>query len=390
MLTTNKKNRKSVYIIFQTIKSTSGISKKIHAQVKALNNIGIKTSLVYFKDDSNGRFSSRYIDSSLIEEFNSNIKFFKKHKWRYSFKRIFNHIVAHKYDFIYIRYTYFANPFFILFLKKIKKTNTKIILEIPTYPYDQEHRFVPFVKRPLIYMERIFRRYFKYCLDFIITFSNEKAIFGVPTININNGVDLKKIPMRKLCDKRDCINLVAVGSMEFWHGFDRIIIGLSNYYKQNPQLKINLHLVGDSNNEESKHYHFLVEQLNLSQNVYFHGFKYGEELDNIFNLSDFAIGSLGRHRTGISNMKSLKNSEYCSRGIPFLYSENDDTFDDKDFILKVPADDSPVKIDDIITFLSGYNIPPEDLRSFAIKNLSWEIQMSKIVKELDRYTLSKS
>ena len=47
----------------------------------------------------------------------------------------------------------------------------------------------------------------------------------------------------------------------------------------------------------------------------------GEELNELFNRADFAIGSLGRHRSGIYNIKTLKNREYAARGLAFMYSE---------------------------------------------------------------------
>lgn len=38
-----------------------------------------------------------------------------------------------------------------------------------------------------------------------------------------------------------------------------------------------------------------------------------EELDELFNEADFAIGSLARHRSGIDKIKTLKNREYAAR-----------------------------------------------------------------------------
>ena len=59
-----------------------------------------------------------------------------------------------------------------------------------------------------------------------------------------------------------------------------------------------------------------------------------EELDELFNEADFAIGSLARHRSGIDKIKTLKNREYAARGIPFAYSETDGDFDKMPYILK--------------------------------------------------------
>lgn len=64
----------------------------------------------------------------------------------------------------------------------------------------------------------------------------------------------------------------------------------------------------------------------------------------MFNQCDFGIGSLGRHRSGIDKIKTLKNREYAARGIPFIYSETDEDFEQMPYVLKAPADESPIDI----------------------------------------------
>ena len=82
----------------------------------------------------------------------------------------------------------------------------------------------------------------------------------------------------------------------------------------------------------------------------------GEELDEVFDECDFGIGSLGRHRVGIDDIKTLKNREYAARGIPFVYSETDTDFDRQSYVLKVPADESFIKIEDIIRFYQNISL----------------------------------
>ena len=65
----------------------------------------------------------------------------------------------------------------------------------------------------------------------------------------------------------------------------------------------------------------LIDRYDLKDKVIFHGALFGAELDDVFNQCQFAIGSLGRHRSGITRIKTLKNREYATRGIPFIYSE---------------------------------------------------------------------
>lgn len=90
------------------------------------------------------------------------------------------------------------------------------------------------------------------------------------------------------------------------------------------------------------------------------------------------IGSLGRHRSGITHIKTLKNREYAARGLSFVYSEIDSDFEGKPYILKVPADESPVDIDQIINFHQKMKLEPIEIRN-SICNLSWDTQMQKVL-----------
>ena len=97
--------------------------------------------------------------------------------------------------------------------------------------------------------------------------------------------------------------------------------------------------------------------------------------------ADFAIGSLARHRSGIDKIKTLKNREYAARGIPFAYSETDEDFDKMPYILKVPADESPIDIHRLIRFYMELDLSPRKIRD-SIKNLSWKEQMMKVINNL--------
>lgn len=89
-------------------------------------------------------------------------------------------------------------------------------------------------------------------------------------------------------------------------------------------------------------FHELITHYHIEKQVIFHGQKMGKELDELFDLADFAIGSLARHRSHIDKIKTLKNREYAARGIPFIYSETDEdltvclTFS-KHLPMKVPS-----------------------------------------------------
>ena len=112
--------------------------------------------------------------------------------------------------------------------------------------------------------------------------------------------------------------------------------------------------------------------------VILHGKKHGKELDEIFDQCDFGIGSLGRHRVGIVHIKTLKNREYAAKGIPFVYSETDTDFDNKPYVLKMPADETTINIEKIIEFYKKQTETPMQIRN-SIEDLSWKNQMKRVI-----------
>ena len=65
----------------------------------------------------------------------------------------------------------------------------------------------------------------------------------------------------------------------------------------------------------------------------------------------------------------------------FAYSETDEDFDKMPYILKVPADESPIDIHRLIRFYMELDLSPRKIRD-SIKNLSWKEQMMKVINNL--------
>lgn len=376
---------KALFLISESITDFGGISKKIVAQVNALKNLGVDVTLSYFKVNNKNIFIARYAGEKKIDKFSSN-PILSQIQWRCRYKNLFEFIQEKNIEVVFIRYIHFANPFFISFLKKLKQAGVKILLEIPTYPYDQEYKQLKFTSKLVLLIEKFSRCEFKNYVFRIITVTPFKRIFDVPTIEISNGIDPYSIKMVGKTKVDGDIHLIGVASMAIWHGYDRIIEGLKAYYR-NPIIKrkVYFHIVGDNDNSESLRYKELVKRYGLSEYVIFYGRKSGEELDKLYNVSDIGVGCLGCHRKGMEFSKSLKNREYCSRGIPFFYSESDLEFDSTNFIIKVPADESPIDIHQVIEFVSNHPFDKFQIRNYALKNLTWEKQYEKVLKHLFPY-----
>ena len=125
----------------------------------------------------------------------------------------------------------------------------------------------------------------------------------------------------------------------------------------------------------------MIADNHLESYVILYGKKHGEELDTLFNKCDFGIGSLGRHRVGIHKIKTLKNREYAARGIPFIYSETDSDFDNKPYVMKAPADESPIDIQKVVEFYRNFNLSAIEIRN-SIQDLSWTNQMKHVIEEV--------
>ena len=101
----------------------------------------------------------------------------------------------------------------------------------------------------------------------------------------------------------------------------------------------------------------------------------------IRNMLRVSTNSSPAITSGSKSFFTDKNREYAARGIPFIYSETDEDFDRMPYILKAPADESAIDINEIVRFYSALDIPPEQIRN-SIGRLSWKNQMKKVIKEL--------
>lgn len=379
---------KILFLVYHGFADYSGITKKIHYQVKGLKENGHDVRLCYYDFSPDGH-RCRYVDGQVIKDYGTG-------KWaairqRMDYDGVYDYCVREGIQFIYARCFMNANPFLVRFFKKIRKAGIHAVTEIPTYPYDQELRTFYWVQRMELKVDQLFRnRLYKY-MDAMVTFSDAKEIFGQRTINISNGVDFDSIPIHEVKSQesgvgsdKSALHLIGVAEIHPWHAFDRVVAGIGEYYRKCKSecmecRDVYFHIVGGVHPHHMKQYfNPLIEKYHLQDKIIFHGTLFGKELDEVFNQCQFAIGSLGRHRSGITVIKTLKNREYATRGIPFIYSEQDSDFDHQPYIVKAPADETPIDIQQIIDFMADFKMAPEDIRK-TVEPLQWKYQMKKVV-----------
>ena len=370
-----------LFLVYHGFSEVSGISKKIHYQVKGLRENGHDVRLCYYDFAKNGH-CCRFIDGEVIKDYGTGKT--AGLRQRFSYDCIYKYCIREKIDFVYARCFQNANPWLIHFFKKLEKAGIHAVTEIPTYPYDAEFVGFPLMTRLNLKIDQLFRRQLSAQMDAIVTFSDAKEIFGQRTINISNGVDFDSIPLHEPLTINHELHLIGVAEVHYWHGYDRLIAGLGEYYKNGGKRAVFFHIlggVGPSEMYDSMHapgFHELIEKYQIQDKVIFHDQLFGDALTAVFNQCQFAIGSLARHRSGITNIKTLKNREYAARGIPFVYSENDSDFDKQPYVLKVPADESPIDINKIIEFVDTHTMNPLDIRH-TVEHLAWKNQMQRVV-----------
>ena len=170
------------YIYYETNTDFVGVKKKIDNQIAVLNT----------------QFDCKKI---VVPREKKNI--FKSILWRLpfgSFGRTYEYAlgVIEKNgtpDFLYIRFVPLDRKF-ISFLEELRRrySSAKIMIEIATFPYKQEllHNITML---PFYFKDIFYRRRLKRCVDRIVTFTDDRSIYEIPTIHIMNGIIVDDIPM---------------------------------------------------------------------------------------------------------------------------------------------------------------------------------------------------
>ncbi|WP_172579085.1 hypothetical protein, partial [Klebsiella pneumoniae] len=352
---------------------SDGIWKKITFQVKAFRELGYDVDFFFARK------------GFIVCDNGIHIKTYPlKASRKYLFYKIVKNIIRKEtrlYDLCYVRKPH--GGLFCLFLSSllanIKKNGTNVILEIPTYPYKSELK--TFKEKGLNLIFDLSCAYFKKYIDIICYFGSPVSdIWGVKCVRISNGIDINSINLvpEKRVDSE--FILLGVANLSFWHGYDRVLYGLSNY---NGPYNVVFKIIGDTEPELSR-LKKIVFTLGIEQKVQFCGRRSGDDLESEFYQAHLCIDALGRHRSGNDYNSSIKSKEYTARGLPFIKSHVDDAFSNNEFILDVEPTDNEIDIEKVIDWRNKLSIGfSQRERGYAIEHLTWATQLKKVISELD-------
>lgn len=355
-----------IYIVLVDLfsKGYMGIKKKVFAQMKVFEQF---FSCIYYTSYS-GQMVYLMSEGRILEK---ELAITKEERNRWILEWIQKYGIQKS----YIRYN-FSDKWFVEFVKELKEKNVTTVLEFPTIPYDGE------ISNNRVRVEdRYYREQLSQYIEKCTTYADYDSVFGIPCIPLLNGVDLDQKLIHDIRKPDGTIVLIAVATMNKWHGYERIIQGMADYYADNGTENIILRLIGEGT--ESDKYRQLVERYKLQEHVEILGRLEGEELDQQYDKADIAIGTLAMYKINITHASPIKLGDYCARGIPFVYGYEDCGFSGKEeFALKVSNDSSPVDMKEIVRFynrVKEHDFYVKQLRKQACEKYSWGFILKKVV-----------
>jgi glycosyltransferase involved in cell wall biosynthesis len=375
---------KLIYSVLFFGKEVSGVQKKILSQVKQLTNLGLPSEIYSLTGTADNSPPLPFVQKIIVPdlECNSPKGFFAKMRRTrirdYAVKKIIDTLHSDE-----ILYTRMPSPSKITsgILKSPRKC--KIVIE---------HQSVEPVERQLAgdYVFLLFDFLYggdirRYC-DGIVGVTDQITHYQVarsgdpakPHITIGNGFNVDSVNVRTLVPyQAQDLNLLCVANVNRWHGLDRLIRGLANYHGP---ASVTLHIAGDG--PELPGLKKIIKETGIEGKIIFHGFSTGKDLDDLFTTCHIAIGSLALHRIGLTEASVLKAREYCARGIPYIIAAADPDFsEDFPFILRIPADETPVDLEKVIEFAHRVYTDPEHprkMRTYAAEHLDWSVKIKRL------------
>lgn len=361
---------------------SDGVAKKVRAQMEAFSQLGFNVSYVAYDSEK----------IYLVTE-GKRLVFGKKTTTKaYKLKeKIFQYLTAYFRTVKFPAVTYIRGlgltRHYLRYLALAEKRGCRVLSEIPTVMklFSGGIRLKPILKYLKDRLMLCLVPSHRLCL---VNTQGYRTLFGKKAIPIENGIALSGERPKQYRAPDGAIHLIAVASMEAQHGYERVLRGLAAYHKSEyfAQVPVSLHLVGEGS--QTPWYRALAEQLGLDGVVFFHGRKFGAELDALFDQCDIAIGALGVYKYGYDRISSLKVKEYCLRGIPFVYAGREGSLPSHSpFCMEIPNNASDVDIPEIIRFYreayERFPLLQEEMIRYAVTNFSYKTQFMKLFSELD-------
>lgn len=380
-----------VYVALVYLSETDGIAKKVMSQAKGFSMAVGRCLLVCCEANNIVRLEINYgqIKSKTVLRTLSNVG----NNSRQRIDTIKELVKTAKTELhsdnqlLYVRHM-IPSVSLISFLKKAKSLGIKIGYEIPTYPYYYEqftvanNKIKAIVKiiNDTLYWPLIYRNISKL---FIIV-CNNKARRYKKMYSICNGIELISKFEYKDRPLKDKFNMVGVGTIWPYHGYDRIINAIAAIGGNlNNGKAVMFHIVGES--DEIEHLKELAKIKNIASNIIFHGKKFGQELEDIYYECHIGVGTLALNKRKADIDTAIKNIEYFSQSLPVITGGKIFDINEETGLYYVSKWDAEIDLDDVFEFYQRFTSADFDSSlSSIIARYSWDSITHEITDELQK------
>ena len=293
------------------------------------------------------------------------------------------YLKTHSFDIFLLRINSISKSYYNM-LCEMKKQNAFVMMESLSYYPNMD--FGKIKKASYYFISKSLKKHkndLHEVIDLMLTEGIIEDFYGIPCIEFGMGIDVDKYLIHDYIGNKQELNLLMVGCDSVYHGTDRIVKSLVNYYAQNPQIAINLHLVGDILKKDKK----LISKANLGNKIICYGKKYGAELDKIYAKCNIALGPLAQHRIQKKDT-GLKTKEYVARGIPYLYTGEEFKIEKEyPYILQLEDSENLIDFNEIIEFNNMIQNDKDlalNMREQARVVFSWEEIFSNVFELMEK------
>ena len=360
------------------------LKAKFNGQIRAFENLGYDVSYIGF--DCENFYLINGIKKEVMGKTHFGVPSYVHTMFYYDLHRIVLRLLEREnWDYVYWR----SGPCWLSSCKianTVNQMDTKLIYEYPTFPIKREKQ-LSVIRQLFLYYSDWLQKSIDKKVDLFVVIGEDagRCYKDKPALNITNGIDMTGIEPRKRMLAQDTVHILALASMSYWHGYDRLIRSLAEYKGNQP---IILHMVGGNDGGSLDEWKQLAESLNLENKAIFHGPMSGKALEEMFNLCDVGVNSLGMYRKGFNMTSELKTREYAARGLPFICSVEDPALTDVEKPLwhQVSNDDQIPNMQDIVEFALRMREDEhcvEKLRTYAMEHMTWESQYEKVFRLLE-------
>ena len=255
-------------------------------------------------------------------------------------------------------------------------SKARIVYEIPTYPIDSGTNFI---KKIALVAETIYFYFFVYPYLQVVPACIQKETKFLPSKYepIHNAVRVSED--RPIFIKNDdCYTLLFIGNLQPWHGLEKVIKELL-YYDGDARIKLNIY------SSPTNYYQELKKKYEEKNKILFCGSCSISNIEKNINSKTIGIGGLEYTTRGAVCDTSLKNKDYASLGIPFIFSLQDLSFTDYKYAYRISNTDFDGQFIDRI--IAWYNTIYDEnmyriIKQYARVNLTYDEQIEHVLRRL--------